>query len=223
MATAARRLRSFLEPPAFAGARIRVYASLDDLHAGIDQCRVCGDFVKLRKPLGLKRGGVASVMIVGEGPGGSELKHGRAFAGGSGKTLDNWLVGCGAVASAPRKDIYITSIIKCVCPEKGPYQRMASECSDFLVAQISLVKPSLVISLGRRAYTNIQFGDDTYSHAIGRVYNSADFVLFTKFDHHFSFLPWPHPSGLNRQLNDSQVRRRVEASFGVVRAFLKNA
>src|ERR1051325_957428 len=114
MATAARVVRVFPESPAFAARRIRVYTSLDELHAQIDQCRVCGDFVKLRKPLGLKRGGIARVMIVGEGPGRSELKHGRAFAGGSGKTLDAWLIGAGAKATAPRKDIYVTSIIKCV-------------------------------------------------------------------------------------------------------------
>jgi uracil-DNA glycosylase family 4 len=175
------------------------------------------------KPAPLNRGGLAPVMIVGEGPGRSEVKKQRAFAGQSGKRLDAWLVSCGAAASAPRRSVYLTSVIKCVCPQRGPYGDMANRCAPFLDAQIRLQKPALIITLGTRAYRALRFTHDQYHAAIGKPYRSSDYLIVTKFDHHVTLLPWPHPSGLNRLLNDSETLERVRASFPIVRRFFTDA
>jgi uracil-DNA glycosylase family 4 len=204
--------------------RLRVYRSLAELNKEIDACTVCSGFVSpLGKTQGLVRGGLAPVMIVGQGPGNSEVARGRAFAGQSGTRLDQWLVACGAPQSAPRESVYLTSVIKCVCPKDALYKRMAHRCLPFLLSQITLVKPGLVITLGAKAYEALTFTTDSYREAIGNAYRSADHVFFTQFNHHFTLLPWPHPSGLNRALNDARTLQRLRASYAIVRPFLTDA
>ena len=200
--------------------RPAAYSSLDDLHRDIDACRVCSSFVKLTKPTRMLRGGMSRIMIVGEGPGRSELKLGRAFAGQSGKTLDRWLRACGASTASPRHGVYLTSVIKCQCAPSGPYREMAERCSVFLDAQIGIIKPQLIITLGLRAYLALRFSKEPYSRALGHRYESSEYLLFTRHDHHFTLIVWPHPSGLNRQLNDPATKNRLYGSFPLVAPFL---
>jgi uracil-DNA glycosylase len=100
---------------------------------------------------------------------------------------------------------------------------MADRCAPFLDAQIRLQKPALIITLGARAYHSLRFTHDPYHAAIGTPYRSADYLIVTKFDHHVTLLPWPHPSGLNRLLNDTDTLDRLRASFPLVRRFLTDA
>jgi uracil-DNA glycosylase family 4 len=203
--------------------RVRLYSSLEELNAAIDACRTCESLGPLAKPTRLARGGVAPVMVIGEAPGRVELKAKRAFAGLSGKRLDEWLVACGAPRSNPRRNVYLTSVIKCACPPRGPYRAMAKRCSTFLHEQVNLVKPSLIITLGDRAYTSLQLTDVSYGEAIGQTFQSADHMLLPPFDQDFEMLVWPHPSGLNRLLNEPDIQARLRASFAHVRPFLSTA
>ncbi|MFS8086234.1 MAG: hypothetical protein ACMG6H_11445, partial [Acidobacteriota bacterium] len=58
---------------------------LEEIHREIDECRVCASVVRpFEKPIGLVRGGVSQIVIVGQEPGRTELAAGRAFAGMSG-------------------------------------------------------------------------------------------------------------------------------------------
>ena len=70
-------------------------SALDKLHETIDACRECeANIPNLCKPVRMLRGEPGSVMIVGQGPGKKERAVGLAFAGPSGKRLDEWLRQC---------------------------------------------------------------------------------------------------------------------------------
>jgi DNA polymerase len=194
---------------------------LEALHVEIDACRVCSSFLSpLEKPTGLVRGGVASIVIVGQAPGNQELARRRAFAGMSGRRLEEWLVACGAPAANPRSPFYFTSVIKCICPESRHLSQMARNCQPFLHRQLAIIRPALVISLGAVSFENLNFTSLDYSGALCQTLATTDHLLFPPFGEHFTLLVWPHPSGLNRWLNDSSNAAALTASFDVVRRFL---
>jgi len=130
---------------------------LEELHRKIADCRVCEPIVPgFEKPLPMDRGIPGNVLIVGEGPGRTELGSQRAFAGQSGKTLDRWLIKCGANQANPREGIYMTSVLKCFCPSQKNFQRMAKNCIHFLHDQIINIQPALVITLGKQAFSALE-------------------------------------------------------------------
>lgn len=158
-------------------------------------------------------------MIVGQGPGGAELKGTRAFAGQSGRTLDAWLVACGASKAAPRTGIYFTSVIKCVGAGRD-FEFMAARCIGFLHRQILTVRPELVITLGRKSFEALSASSDHYETALCKLVDTAQTLLVTPFGFHYSLLHWPHPSGLNRWLNSADNKERLRKSFEYVSRFI---
>lgn len=90
----------------------------------------------------------AEVMFVGEAPGYNEDKQGRPFIGRAGKFLDSWI----EAAGLKRSETYITNIVKCR-PEnnRDPLPEEIETCSKFLRVQIALIKPKVLVALGRFA------------------------------------------------------------------------
>lgn len=162
-------------------------------------------------------------MIIGQGPGNAELAGVRAFAGQSGRTLEGWLVSCGANPKSPRDGIYFTSVIKCVCPSDKYFAQMAGNCRQFLRRQIMELAPELVITLGKKAYEELRVDDGTYEEGLCAPHHTSQLVLITPFGLHFNLLHWPHPSGLNRWHNESANASRLKASFDFVRQFIGSA
>jgi uracil-DNA glycosylase family 4 len=159
-------------------------------------------------------------MIVGQGPGANEIEQLRAFAGPSGKRLDEWLVQCGASQDMPRAAVYMTSVIKCVPPDETHFPTMIQNCHHFLYEQISIVKPELIVTLGAVAYKELSFTSFSYDQALCKIYRSQDFLLFTPVGFHYNLLAWPHPSGLNRWHNEDQNEALLMASFELLRPYL---
>ena len=87
----------------------------------------------------------AAVMFVGEGPGETEDQTGKPFVGTAGQKLDEVL----ASVEIARKEIYITNVVKCRPPgNRVPTRKEMEACSPYLEAQIALINPSLIITLG---------------------------------------------------------------------------
>lgn len=160
------------------------------------------------------------LMIIGQGPGGAELKGTRAFAGQSGRKLDAWLIASGASAANPRQTVYFTSVIKCVCPQGKFFAQMARNCSGFLHRQISTVRPELIITLGRLSFEALSIVNEDYDDALCKPRHTVDFLLVSPYGFHFNLLHWPHPSGLNRWLNTPENKARMQASFAFVSRFI---
>lgn len=196
--------------------------SENEINQTIADCRLCSSLQgELKKTAVTSRGADPKVMIVGRNPGNTEMKTTVPFSGQSGVRLNEWLIGCGNPADNPRQSIYLTSVIKCFCDDsKKTFKKMAINCSPIIAAQVQLHKPKLVITLGADSFDSVKFVDRPFSAAVFEFYNSEEHVLFTKLQHHFVHLVWPHPSPLSRFLNEAENKLKLEATFENVRNFL---
>lgn len=120
----------------------------------------------------------ANIMFVGEAPGRNEAETGRPFCGAAGKILDELLQSIGL----SRKEVYITNIVKDRPPEnRDPLPEEISVYAPFLDRQISLIKPRIIVTLGRFSmnYVLNKFGileSDSISRLHGRIFEaSADY------------------------------------------------
>lgn len=95
----------------------------------------------------------ASWLFVGEGPGADEDLQGEPFVGQAGKLLDAMLA---AIDKKRGNDIYIANVVKCRPPgNRNPESDEALACEPFLHRQIELIKPKLIVALGKVAAVNL--------------------------------------------------------------------
>lgn len=88
----------------------------------------------------------ADIMFIGEGPGFHEDRQGRPFVGAAGKYLEELL----ETIDLKREDVYITNVVKCRPPgNRDPQQDEIEACRSYLDKQIDLIRPRLVVTLGR--------------------------------------------------------------------------
>jgi uracil-DNA glycosylase family 4 len=88
----------------------------------------------------------AGIMFIGEAPGFHEDRQGRPFVGAAGKFLEELL----ATVDLRREDVYITNVVKCRPPgNRDPQPEEITACRPYLDGQIDLIRPRLVVTLGR--------------------------------------------------------------------------
>ena len=91
----------------------------------------------------------AEVLFVGEGPGENEDLQGEPFVGRAGKLLDDMLE---LIDLDRKKNVYIANIVKCRPPHnRDPLNTEQDACIDFLRNQVALLKPKIIVCLGRIA------------------------------------------------------------------------
>lgn len=87
-------------------------------------------------------------MFIGEGPGAKEDELGRPFVGAAGKFLDEML----GIIGTKREDVYIANVVKCRPPNnRDPLPDEVSACWPWLVEQIKIIQPKLIVTLGRHS------------------------------------------------------------------------
>src|SRR5438132_2810812 len=175
-------------------ARSRIQARLDDQVAQLVQCRRCPRM----QSTPVSGGAVLSdVMLIGQAPGPREPTLKRPFAHTAGKTLFRWFEeSCGLDESTMRSRIYFAAVIRCF-PGKAPggSDRVPApdeirNCSAWMNAEFEILRPRLVIPVGRLAIT--QFIDCKKLDAvIGRSF------LVSRGELNFDLIPLPHPSGVS--------------------------
>ena len=90
----------------------------------------------------------AEVLFVGEGPGEQEDRRGEPFVGPAGQFLDQMLY----IIGLSRRNCYIANIVKCRPPHnRDPLNTERDACSDWLAAQMALIRPKIIVCLGRIA------------------------------------------------------------------------
>lgn len=88
----------------------------------------------------------ADIMLIGEGPGEQEDLQGEPFVGPAGKLLDDML----SIIDLDRKKVYIANVVKCRPPHnRDPYEEEQEACFGYLMQQIALVQPKIIVCLGR--------------------------------------------------------------------------
>jgi DNA polymerase len=111
-------------------------------------------------------------MFIGEGPGADEDELGDPFVGRAGKLLDNML---GAIGIARGREVYIANVVKCRPPgNREPTPEEAAACAPFLDRQIALVRPKLIVALGKSAAKRLLRIEASVASLRGKVHRYQD-------------------------------------------------
>ena len=129
-------------------------------------------------------------MLVGEAPGAEEDRLGEPFVGQAGKLLDNMLA---ALGLARGRNVYIANVLKCRPPgNRNPEPEEVAQCSPHLARQIALIKPKLIVAMGRFAAQTLLGTDATIGSLRGTVHRYQGVPLVVTY----------HPAYLLRNLPD---------------------
>jgi uracil-DNA glycosylase len=110
----------------------------------------------------------AELMFVGEGPGADEDEQGEPFVGRAGQLLNNMIKAMGI----EREQVYIANIVKCRPPgNRTPEREECDTCSPFLMRQIAVVKPKVIVALGATAAKTLLAMNSSMIQLRGRFYD----------------------------------------------------
>lgn len=137
------------------------------LRAHVSECQLCG-LSKTRTQTVFGTGNqTASLMIVGDAPNAEDEQQGDVFSGQAGKLLTAMLKAMGY----QRNDVYISNIVKCKITEnQEPSEEQAISCEPYLLRQISLLKPKLILALGNAAAQRLLKSKSTMSRLRGQLH-----------------------------------------------------
>lgn len=155
-------------------------------------------------------------MLVGQAPGKTEVTDRRPFAGRAGKTLFRWLADVGIEESVARRRIYISAITRCF-PGPSPSGRgdrvpsplEMSNCASWLDDEIAIVKPPVIILVGRLAIQRF-LGEAPLDRYVGRAHP------ITNGNTKLLAIPLPHPSGASSWIHGPGHMDLVRASLRLI-------
>jgi DNA polymerase len=132
----------------------------------------------------------ADWLFVGEGPGAEEDARGEPFVGQAGRLLDNMLA---AIGLKRGHDVYIANVLKCRPPgNRVPEPLEAARCEPYLLRQIQLIEPKLIVALGKTAASNLLHTEASIGSLRGRLHEFRGTPLLVTY----------HPAYLLRNLAD---------------------
>ena len=128
------------------------------------------------------------IMLIGEGPGATEDRQGRPFVGRAGRLMDKIFDAVGL----KREELYITNVVKCRPPDnRVPHQNEFESCVSILMAEIELIQPKVIVTLGSTATEYLFDPPDSITNIRGNWFQRGDIY----------FLPTFHPAYLLRNEN----------------------
>jgi DNA polymerase len=143
-------------------------------------------------------------MIVGEAPGKNEDEQGVPFVGAAGQLLNKLL----ASIEIPRSEVYITNIIKCRPPgNRDPLPEEVAACSPYLDRQVAMIRPAVILLLGRHAVQRLLPGLDGISKIHGSLVERGD----------RAYVPLYHPAAA---LYNGFLVETLQADFRRVREYI---
>lgn len=155
----------------------------------VEACRVCSkcELCRERHNVVVGVGSVcAEVMFIGEGPGEQEDQQGEPFVGRAGKLLDKMLL---AVDLSRERNIYIGNMVKCRPPKnRDPLPEEQEACMDWLRNQVALIRPKIIVCLGRIAAMRLIKPDIKITKEHGEFYEKNGIWM----------MPMLHPAALLR-------------------------
>jgi len=144
------------------------WAGLRQQVAGCTACELC----KTRTQTVFGVGNTsADWLIIGEAPGAEEDRQGEPFVGRAGQLLNAMLLAIGL----PRETVFIANILKCRPPgNRDPKPEEVSRCLPFLSAQIALLKPKIILAVGRIAAQNLLATDAPLARLRGKLHHFGE-------------------------------------------------
>ena len=184
-------------------------ASLDDLRESVQECRGCDIWERATQAVFGEGAQHAEVMLVGEQPGNREDIEGRPFVGPAGKLLDDAL----DQAGIDRARVYVTNIVKHFNStprgklriHKKPNAREIAACRPWLEAEISTIRPKVIVCLGSTAAQALMGREFRVSRQRGEMMKSALAPLITAT---------VHPSSILRSPDEESRRAAIKEFVG---------
>ena len=148
--------------------KINMPNELKELEKICKNCTLC-DLSKTRINVVFGEGNPnARLMFIGEGPGEMEDKTGRPFVGRAGELLTKIIKN---VLNLKREDVYIANIVKCRPPNnRVPTIEEANTCKPYLLKQIEIINPEILVCLGKTAFMYLMNSDMPISKVRGQIF-----------------------------------------------------
>ncbi len=182
------------EGPDNAEARVARIARLEwrAFAPDVDACVACGLARSRKKSVPGVGDPHAEWLFVGEAPGSEEDAKGEPFVGQAGRLLDNMLAALGMKRG---ENVYIANVLKCRPPNnRTPEPREVDACQPYLDRQIALIRPKLIVALGKSAATTLLGTEATVASLRRRVHRYRGVPLVVTY----------HPAYLLRNLPDKE-------------------
>ncbi len=186
-------------------ADVTAPATLETLAAQAAVCRACV-LCETRNKVVFGTGNPnAELMFVGEGPGAEEDRRGLPFVGAAGEKLNQIIAAIGF----SRDEVYIANIVKCRPPDnRNPQPAEVEACRHFLARQIDLVRPKVIVALGKVAAQSLLGSNDAVTRMRGHWWEVRGVPMRVTY----------HPAAL---LRDSSLRKPTWEDMRLVRDRLR--
>jgi DNA polymerase len=190
------------ESELFAGP-MQQFQTLDEIAAAVAKCTLCPLYRTAKNPVPGQGNPNADLVVVGEAPGGEEDASGLAFVGAAGQLLTKIL----AAISLAREDVFICNVMKHRPPgNRNPEPDEVEACSPYLVRQLELLRPKVILTLGNFAVQTLLGTKLGISKLRGQVHRYHGIPLVATY----------HPAALLRNptwkrptWEDVQLARRI--------------
>jgi uracil-DNA glycosylase len=164
--------------------------SWGEFAADVDACNACGLCASRNRSVPGVGDVNAQWLFVGEAPGAEEDARGEPFVGQAGRLLDNMLAALGLTRD---RNVYIANVLKCRPPNnRTPEPGESDACRPYLERQVELIRPKLIVALGKSAASLLLGTDATIASLRGRVHRYRGVPLVVTY----------HPAYLLRNLPD---------------------
>lgn len=169
---------------------------LDELYREIERCQKC-ELARYRTRVVPGEGSeTASLFFIGEAPGWHEDQQGRPFVGPAGQFLEELLTSIGL----KREEVYIANVIKCrPLGNRDPLPGEIQACSDWLEQQLKLIRPKMIVTLGRYSLAKY-FPGESISKIHGKAKKQDDVIYYAMY----------HPAAA---LHQGSLRKIIEADM----------
>jgi uracil-DNA glycosylase len=198
-----------------------LHRALDAHCAALAACRRCAQAPGVVPIVSQAR--APRAMLVGQAPGQTETGGGKPFAGRAGRTLFQWLERAGMDEPTARERLYISAITRCYPGphpsgrgDRVPSPEERDACDDWLAAELRLIRPPLLIPVGRLAIERF-IGARPLADLVGREHR------VTHEGGTSIAIPLPHPSGASSWIHAPGNRALLDRALELLRARLAAA
>jgi uracil-DNA glycosylase len=181
----------------------------------MQQCRRCGHPKDVQPIVSLARS--PRILLVGQAPGKTESAGGRPFAGRAGKTLFGWFERIGLDEHTIRSRVYISAVTRCFPGQSAsgrgdrvPTPRERTSCSDWLTNELRIIRPGLIIPVGRLAIDAF-LGPQSLEQVIGQEHT----VAYDSGSKSVA-VPLPHPSGASSWIYTGNHKELLEEALTLI-------
>lgn len=193
--------------PAAPNRRAATIAQMDwdALTTAVSECTACGLCASRTQTVFGVGNRQADWLIVGEAPGADEDRLGEPFVGRAGKLLNPMLLAVGL----KREQVFIANVLKCRPPDnRDPAPEEATQCRPFLNRQIALIRPRLILAVGRIAAQNLLATDTPIGKLRGQVHRFGPARIPLVVTYHPAYL-LRSPREKRRAWDDLRLARRA--------------